>query len=213
MRRSRVAPGTARAQVIGAFVGDGSTLSQRVRTYVPWGFAIGCVFCLFLIPVLLRYGNHALPPYSITPLQIAITYVLSGAFGGLLVAMLYPLRRWFLGSFALGMIVVFPAYMAFSVLLRGTDPWAEAWIIGGIAAFFVGGGLGTQISSESYSRPIPTPQLIVTLWVVVAICQVVGWYLGMKWPGGARAMVGLALVFAPLYVAALATLSRRRSVT
>lgn len=177
-------------------MGKPSTLSERVRTYTPWGLGIGGGLCLFLIPSLLRYGNHPLPGYGITPLQIAIVYVLSGLVGGLLMAALFPLSRWFLGSFVLGMIVLFPAYMAFGVLMRENDPWAQSWTIGVICAFFVGGGVGTQISSESYSRPIPTPQLIAALWVVVGVGQVVGWYLGLKWPGGARAMIGLGLVFA-----------------
>ena len=193
---------------------DGSRRSpfvQRARTYVPWGLAMGGGFCVFLVPALLRYGNHAIPPYRITPLEIAIVYVLSGLVGGVLVAALLPLRRWFLGSFALGFIVAFPPYAAFGLMMRGNEPSTLPWIGGAIAAFFTGGGLGTQISSESYARPIPSPQLIVGLWTIVAVGQVVGWYLGMKWPGGTRAMIGLALVFAPLYVAALATLSRRRS--
>ena len=188
------------------------TLARRIRTYLPWGLGTGCVLCLFVIPSLLRFGNHPLPGYGITPLQIAVVYVLSGLVGGVLVAALLPLSRWFLGAFFLGMIVVLPAYMAVGVLMRGNDSWVETWIFGGVAAFFVGGGVATQISSESYARPIPTPQLLAALWMVVGVGQVVGWYLGLKWPGETRATIGLALVFAPLYVALLATLSRRRSV-
>ena len=128
------------------------TLAGRIRTYVPWGLGTGCLLCLFLIPSLLRSGNHPLPGYGITPLQIAVVYVLSGLVGGVLVAALFPLSQWFLGAFLLGMMVAFPPYMAVAVLMRGNDSWAETWIFGGVAAFFVGGGVATQLSSESYAR-------------------------------------------------------------
>jgi peptidoglycan/LPS O-acetylase OafA/YrhL len=79
-----------------------------------------------------------------------------------------------------------------------------------VASFFVGGGLGALIASQSYGRPIPSSQLVAALWVVVVLCQVAGWYMGMRWRGEVRATVGLGLVFMPPYVAALATFSRRR---
>jgi len=108
------------------------------------------------------------------------------------------------------MLAAFPAYFGPAVLMRGNDPWSETLSIGLVLAFFVGGGLGSQIASESYGRPVPSSQLVLVLWGIVVVCQVVGWYLGMRWPGEVRATVGLGLVFMPPYVAALATFSRRR---
>jgi hypothetical protein len=167
------------------------------------------LFSLLLVPALLTSGNRPLPRYGLTPLEIVAVYFLAGALGGGLIAVLYPIRRWFLGAFALGVFGALPAYLGAGLLMRSGEPWSEAWIIGGICAFLVGGGLGTQISSESHSRPVPSPRLIKTLWIIVGAGQIVGWYLGLNWPGEPLAAIGLGLVFLPLYIAILATLSRR----
>jgi hypothetical protein len=166
-------------------------------------------FSLLVVPRLLT-GNQPIPTYGVTPLQIIAGYLAAGICGGLIVALLYPLKQWFLGAFFIGMLAALPAYLGPAVLMRGNDPWSVTLSIGLVAAFFVGGGVGSLIASESYGRPIPSSQLVLGLWGIVVVCQVVGWYLGMRWPGEVRATVGLGLVFMPPYVAALATFSRRR---
>ena len=188
-------------------------LAQRTRTFVRWGLFMGVGFCIFLIPSVLTGGNRPLQRYGLTPLQIAAVYLASGILGGALIALLYPLKRWFLGAFLLGMLAALPAYLGLALLMRGHDPLPVTLTIGFVASFFVGGGLGTQISSESHSRPIPSSAFVMALWIVVGLCQVLGWYLGMRWPGETRGTIGLGLVFLPLFVALLATLSRSRRTT
>ena len=189
---------------------DTESLIKRARRFVRLGLMMAGGFSLFLVRALLTSGNRPLPRYGLTPLEIVAEYFLAGALGGGLIAVLYPIRRWFLGAFALGVLAALPAYLGFALLMKSDEPWSVAWIIGGICAFFVGGGVGTQISSESRSRPVPSARLIVTLWVIVGAGQIVGWYLGLHWPGETRATIGLGLVFLPLYIAILATLSRSR---
>ena len=185
-------------------------LAERARRFVRYGIFMAGAFSLLVVPRLLT-GNHPIPEYGVTPLQIIAGYLAAGILGGLIVATLYPLKQWFLGAFFIGMLAACPAYLGPAVLMRRNDPWSETFVVGFVAAFFVGGGVGSQIASESYGRPIPSSLLLFGLWAIVAVCQVVGWYLGMRWPGEVRATVGLGLVFMPPYVAALATFSRRRS--
>jgi len=186
------------------------TLSSRARRFVRWGFLAGAGFSLLLLPWLALTGNRPLPRFGLTPLAVAAVYVLAGTIGGMLVALLYPLRRWFLGAFLLGVVTLFPVYTGFALLLRGDAPLSVGWVLGGVLAFFVGGGLGTQIWTEEGAQAAASPRTVMVLWIVTAACQVPGWYLGLRWPGESRAAVGLALVFLPPFVAALATISRAR---
>ena len=187
----------------------GQPLASRARRFVRYGLFMAGLFSLIVAPRLLT-GNHPIPEYGVTPLEIIVGYFAAGICGGLIVALLYPLKQWFLGAFFIGMLAAFPAYLGPAILMRGNESWSVTLAFGFVAAFFVGGGVGALIASESYGRPIPSSQLVLGLWAVVVVCQVAGWYLGMRWPGEVRATVGLGLVFLPPYLAVLATYSRRR---
>ena len=184
-------------------------LTQRIRTFVRYGLYMATGFSLLLIPAVLLIGNRALPRYGLTPIQIVAVYYLAGVMGGVVVALVYPISRWFLGAFALGSLAVAPVYVGFGLLLRTRDdPASLPWALGGVLALFVGGGVGTQIWSEQHGGP--TRSTLIALWIVVALTQPIGWYLGLRWPGETRAAVGLGFVFMPLYVALLASISRAR---
>jgi hypothetical protein len=185
-------------------------LSPRVRRYVSWGFFVGACLCVFLLPAVVLTGNRPLARYGLTPLEIAALYVLAGTLGGALVGVLYPITRWFLGAFLLGAIALLPVYLGFALLLAGDTPLSARWVIGAVPAFFVGGGLGAHLWSGEHKHAGPNSRTIVALWIVAIVCQVPGWYLGMRWAGEAPAVVGLGLVFFPPFVAALATLARQR---
>jgi hypothetical protein len=166
-------------------------------------------FSLLLIPWLLLAGNRPLPRYGLTPLQVAAVYFIAGIAGGVVVAVAYPISRWFLGAFALGAIAAAPVYVGFGLLLRSSDdPPSLPWVLGGTLALFVGGGVGTQIWSEEHGGA--SRATVIALWVLVAASQPVGWYLGLHWAGESLAAVGLGFVFLPLYVALLAWVSRNR---
>lgn len=184
-------------------------LVARAGKFISYGLVMAALFSLIVVPRLLS-GNRPIPGYGVTPLEIIAGYFAAGICGGVVVALLYPLRQWFLGAFFIGTLAAFPAYLGPAILMRGDDPWSVTLSSGFALAFFVGGGVASQIASEAYGRPIPSSQLVIGLWGLVLVCQIVGWYLGMRWPGEVRATVGLALVFMPPYVAALATFSRRR---
>jgi hypothetical protein len=187
---------------------ESDSLTRRIRKFTRIGLIMATGFSLFLLPFLLTGPNRPLPKYGLTPLQIVAVYYAGGIFGSSAVAVLYPIRRWFLGAFLLGAIAAAPVYLGFSFLMRGDDPASVAWVIGGVLAFFAGGGLGTQLWSETHKGPTRTT--VRALWTIVAACQVVGWYLGMRWPGEVRAAIGLGLVFLPLFLALLATVSYSR---
>jgi hypothetical protein len=184
-------------------------LSQRVKRFVRWGLYFASCCSLFLIPFVLESGNRPIPRYGLTPLQIAAVYFATGIMGGVVVAVAYPMNRWFLGAFALGTLAAAPAYIVFGMMMqKKDDPASLPWILGGVLAVFVGGGAGTQLWSEEHSGA--SRATVITLWVVVLLCQPIGWYLGLRWPGERLATIGLGLVFLPLWVALLATLSRNR---
>jgi hypothetical protein len=190
---------------------DTGTLEQRALLFGLAGLLIGAGFSLFLLPALLTGAHQFSTEYGMTPLQAVAVYLLGGPLGGFVLALLYPIRRWFLGAFSLGVLTTLPVYLGFALLTRRDQPPSVPWILGGILAFLAGGGVATQISSESHDRPVPSPQFVRALWLIVAVCQIIGWYLGLRWPGHTRAAVGLGLVFLPLYVALLATISQQRA--
>jgi len=184
-------------------------LTERVRRFVRYGFYMATCFSILLVPAALLTGNRPLSRYGLTPLAIAAVYYLAGIVGGVVVALAYPINRWFLGAFALGSLAVAPVYVGFGLLLRSSDdPPSLPWVLGGTLALLVGGGVGTQIWSEEHKGA--SRRTVITLWILVAVCQPIGWYLGMHWAGESPAAVGLGLVFLPLYVAGLASVSRYR---
>lgn len=149
-----------------------------------------------------------MPRYGVTPLQIAFVYFGTGIIGGMVVALAYPINRWFLGAFILGTLAAAPAYTAFGIMMQKKDePAYLPWILGGVCAVVVGGGLGTQFWSEKHEGAERSTVLV--LWGVVLVSVPTGCYLGMRWPGESPAAIGLTLVFLPLWIALLATLSRR----
>jgi hypothetical protein len=184
------------------------TLGQRLRRFVRWGVYTAAVLSLTLIPTLVRTGNRPIPGDRITPFQIAIVYVLAGIIGGSLVAFLYPLSRWFLGAFLLGAVATTPVFVGLGFLTSANEPSSATWIIAGVGTFFVGGSLGTLVWSTAHRGPdLPT---LISLWAIAVVCQVIGWYLGSRWPGEPPATIGIALVLLPLLPALLATVSRWR---
>jgi hypothetical protein len=187
---------------------ESDTFTQRARKFMRIGMIMATGFSLFLVPSLLSYGNRPLPKYGLTPLQVVAVYFAGGILGSVAVAVLYPINRWFLGAFLLGAVAAAPIYLSFSFLLRGVAPAPVAWSLGGVLAFLVGGGLGTQLWSESHKGPTRTT--VRALWAIVAVCQAVGWYLVIR---EVRAGVGFALVFLPLFLALLATVSYSRLTT
>jgi hypothetical protein len=187
-------------------------LGQRLKRFVRWGLYFAGCCSLFLIPFVLVSGNRPIPRYGITPLQIAAVYFATGIMGGVLVALAYPMNRWFLGAFALGTIAAAPAYTVFGLMMQNKDdPAALPWVLGGVCAVFVGGGVGSHFWSEQHGGA--SRSTVITLWVVVLLCQPIGWYLGLRWSGEPPATIGLGLVFLPLWVALLATISRNSLTT
>ena len=185
-------------------------LLERLKRFTRWGFYFASMCSLFLIPSIISSGNRPIERYGMTPLQIATVYFATGIAGGAVVALAYPISRWFLGAFVLGTLAIMPAYTVFALMMqKKDDPPSLPWILGGVGAVFVGGGVGTKFWSDEHrgaSRPT-----VIALWIVVLLCQPIGWYLGLRWPGEPPATIGLGLVFLPLWVALLATLSRRRA--
>ena len=184
-------------------------LLSRIRKFVRVGLYMATAFSLLLVPLALLVGNRPLTRYGLTPLQIAAVYFLAGIVGGVVVALVYPINRWFLGAFVLGSLALAPVYVGFSLLLRSSDdPPSLPWALGGTLALLVGGGVGTQIWSEQHRGA--SRRTVTALWIIVAVCQPIGWYLGLHWAGESPAAVGLELVFLPLYIAVLASFSRFR---
>ena len=188
------------------------TLDRRIKRFVRWGLYFACCCSLFLVPFALAAGNRPIPRYGVTPLAIAAMYFATGIMGGIIVALAYPMKRWFLGAFAVGTLAATPAYVVAGLMLRDkSDPASLPWVLGAVLALFVGGGVGTQIWSEEHGGA--SRETMIALWIVVLVTQPIGWYLGLRWPGEGLAAIGLGLVFLPLWVASLATITRHRLVT
>lgn len=100
------------------------SFGQRARRFVRWGRFMGGCFSLLVIPRLVTGGNRPIAGYDLTPLQIVGLYLVSGLLGGLIIALLYPFKQWFLGAFCVGMLRALPAYLGAALLMRGNDPWS-----------------------------------------------------------------------------------------
>jgi hypothetical protein len=184
------------------------TLPRRLGTFAGFGLLEGILCALAILARMLFLGNRVLPRIGLTPLGLAGTYLAAGVVGGALFGLLYPLRRWFLGGVCLGIVALLPVYVAIALLMPTEFSVSVGLIIGGVLAFIVGGGVGAQTWSEGRARV--ARRTLRLLWAVTVACQLLGWYLGLRWAGRPAATVGLFLLIVPLYLALLATFARER---
>jgi hypothetical protein len=137
------------------------------------------------------------------PLSVLIAVLLStGAAGGLLVAMAYPMVRWIGGSFLLGALALFPVLLGLELATRHRRPWQEHLGIAGVIALFIGGfvGAGEWLDKDR-------PHRLAHLWVFAAVCAPAAWYTSHHWHGHWAVVTAAFLFFVPLALALMVSVA------
>ncbi len=150
------------------------------------GVALGLFVAtgLSLYVTVLRVGSGPGPFQRLDttyPMTVALYYG-AGFVGGILLGLVWPLKRWFLGSALLGMLGVFPLYLGASFLMSPPSQWltgtnfAEAALL----ALMVGVPVGAWIWFDDNAPP-PWIQALLN---PSALTVAVAWVLCLVLSGG-----------------------------
>ena len=179
-----------------------STFSSRIRWMPVAGLLVTAVVAARAL-----FGPHPLP---------AAAFIVGGVVGGVLVAALYPLSRWLLGSTLLGMIAVSPAYIVVFLTDPTSHSLSEALLgalfcivaIGGVSGFrmWFSGRSPAETPHWIYGIRYPTGGGMVDAWGAAVIAGVIGWVIGMHWVGQMKALIGLPIILLPLGFALAVTI-------
>lgn len=110
------------------------TRHNRVVQYVATGAGIGVMFSVLPLIVAIVRLSWTIPVRSseLPVIPIVLVYILTGAWGGLVAALLGRYSRYRLVVAGIGLVVALPAALAMSVLIRGL-PWTAAhWLLAGV---------------------------------------------------------------------------------
>lgn len=125
-------------------------MKENLRRGLILGLGEAAVLSLWIIFAVEFLEDNALAEYNASLLEAVAAYSVGGVTGGVLAGLVYPLRKYALGSVMVGFLLAAPAAVGIIVV---TTPKQEMWTIGGIpgaliAAALVGGLVGLQIWSE-----------------------------------------------------------------
>lgn len=111
---------------------------------IIWGVMWGVLAALVCMSVaLIRYVLQGEAPFlanGTTFVKLAKAYLAGGIGGGLVVGLLRPIARFEVGAFILGILTVFPMYVAISIAMVGPiQSWDGGdWFIAIIASLVAG---------------------------------------------------------------------------
>ena len=170
--------------------------------FVATGFSAWVTF------LRLTVGTAPFDRLDTTYQDVVLVYYAGGFSGGILLGLLWPLRRWVLGSALLGVVGVFPMYYGFAIQQSPRSEWLAArnlWTAL-LLSLFVGTCIGTGIWLREHPRGpnwvdtlrYPTSATVRTLWLVALATTVIAWFIGLRWAGKWPAAVALVLFIVPL---------------
>lgn len=98
----------------------GRNIISGIRT----GLLLGGIFSVWAAIVFLLNGGKSIERYNgVTFPEVAGAYLVGGLLGGALVGALYPLVRYKVGAFLVGITAAFPFSVAVMGSLQGFSPW------------------------------------------------------------------------------------------
>ncbi len=196
-------------------------LGSHVLMGLGLGLAIATGFAIWITFLRLSAGARPFDRLDTTYSATVALYYAGGSVGGLVIGLLWPLRRWPWGSALLGMLGVFPLY--FGVELTKSRP-SEAWTVDNLAtsaflAFLVGGALGIWVWLDDNPHAeglmgalrYPTKSVVGRSWVIALVVATLSYFLLPRWTGAWNPTLMLFTAFVlfviPLGVAVLVTLA------
>jgi hypothetical protein len=171
-----------------------------------WLFpAIGIVLGLLLdVRAMLGIGYFlASHPSSGVPVFIVLAvYPIAGLLGGFLVALSFPLVRWVGGAFVVGVLAMFPMYLAVGLAFEHGSLEHQ---LGSAAAcaLFVGGVVGARAWLDENRRP----HRLAHVWLFATVCSIAAWIVGLHWAGEWPAVAAVFVFLIPASLAVIVTVT------
>ena len=100
-------------------------ISSDVKITVFVGFVFGAVLSAIALAIFLIRGNAPFEHLHISVLRSITTYLIAGAFAGLLVGLLLPLTRWLPGAALVAFIVAFAVWFLVGRSISAGEPLME----------------------------------------------------------------------------------------
>lgn len=95
------------------------------KLFVALGVAMGAVFCVVALVILLFRGHQPFDANHVSVLKLLGAYLLAGALGGLVVAVTLPITRWMLGAALMAFLVMFVVWFVVGFTISPRKPlWA-----------------------------------------------------------------------------------------
>jgi hypothetical protein len=169
-------------------------LQRNLVKGVGLGLFLATGFSAWVTFLRLAFGTEAFDRLHTTYGAVVRLYYTGGLSGGILLGLLWPLRRWPLGSVLLGIIGVFPVYYGAFLL---ESPRAEWFTFNNftpalLLAFLVGSPVGLLYwLRQNPHGPVwidvlryPTPANAVKVSVLGVIVAGLSWFGLSKWTAG-----------------------------
>jgi hypothetical protein len=176
-------------------------LTKRLRFFPIMGFGMGVGFLVLALiggGISLASGRPPREHFA----EIVAVYPLSGAIGGILVALAVPLVRWLGGAYVVGVLAVLPMYVGIRLaqgeMFRSTLGFAV------VASLFAGGLVGVSQWLNEERRPYR----LAHVWLYAFICSAVAWVVGLHWAGQWPAVVAIFLFLIPVALALMITFAQ-----
>ena len=198
---------------------------RRIRSNLLMGMGLGFFvatgFTVWITFIRLSAGPGPFESLDTTYGTTVALYYGGGFVGGILIGLLWPLRRWPWGAALLGMVGVFPLYFGVELAQSGVTGAFTRYNVASSAllAFLVGGavGLWSWLDDNPESTGViealrhPTRSVLVKVWVSAVVVAGVSYLLLPRWTGSWDPTLTLFAAFVlfviPLAVAVLVTLA------
>ncbi len=178
-----------------------ASLRQRLTIFPIIGLAFGFAFSVRALVVSGLAMALMSPPHLPVPLLLA--YPLSGAVSGIVVAMAFPLVRWIGGAFIVGVVAMFPVYLAVALTVA-PDSWTNHLELSAGVAVFVGGIVGVRAWMEENRRR----HRLAHVWLFAVVSTIVASAIGKRWAGQWPAVAGILLFLIPVSLAVMVTMDK-----
>jgi hypothetical protein len=92
------------------------------KLFIALGLSMGVLFCVVALVILFFRGHRPFDANHVSVMKLLGAYLLSGALGGLVVALTLPLARWMLGAALMAFLVMFLVWFVVGLSISEQKP-------------------------------------------------------------------------------------------
>ena len=186
-------------------------VSRNLLTGISLGLAVATGFTAWVTFLRLAAGTVGFDKLGTTYRDVVRVYYGAGLVGGLLMGLVWPIRRSVVGSALIGVLGIFPLYYGFAIQRSPRSEWlsAESLVTACVLSVVVGSSLGAGAWLRDHPRGpfwvdalrYPTAATVRWLWAFALGVAVVAWLIGTSWAGQWPAILALIIFMLPLVLA------------